>query len=155
MAIMTEGTRSWLFGFHNILHSIAVYVAWIKLYKKIPTFMETFCILIHDVGYCGMNYITNKSHEGHEVLGAKIAGHIFGKKGYDLCIGHRSHGKALEVPDEYSHILMPMWVIQLQHVFENGEDLLQPPEWKAYTQDRGNKRLAGVIVKREFTECFK
>lgn len=155
MKIISEGTLSWLFGFHSIIHSFFVYLAWIKLYKKLPSFKETICILLHDIGYCGMNYITNQNHEGHEILGAKIAEKLFGKKEYDLCINHRVFGKKLEMPDEYSHVIMPLFLVKIEHIAENSNKLMSALEWKKYTKERWQKRLQGQVFAGQFKDCFK
>jgi hypothetical protein len=148
-----EGTISWLVGFHSIFHSIYTYLAWIKLYKKVPTFRETFCIFIHDIGYCGMNYYTNKSHEGHEILGAKIAGKLFGKEYHTLVLKHRVFDSKLEKPDEYSHCLMPLFIMKCQWLAER-KRFTKPVKWKLYCKNRWTKRMRGEKMRGQFEECY-
>ena len=71
---MKTGTKSLLFGVHQfILHPITVYVAWVWLYRKLPTFKETICIVIHDWGYWGKANMDDEDGERHPEIGAKIA----------------------------------------------------------------------------------
>ena len=43
---MKVGTKSLLFGVHQLLwHPLTVWLGWIKLYKKPPSFKEAVCIL--------------------------------------------------------------------------------------------------------------
>lgn len=85
---MKLGTKSILFGVHQILiHSIVVWLAWIKLYG-LPSFKELICIIIHDWGYYGKDNIDGPEGKRHPELGAKIAGKLFGKEYYDLCLYH-------------------------------------------------------------------
>lgn len=144
-----EGTLSWVLGFHNIFHSYHVYKAWTILYKKRPSFKETFCILIHDIGYINLNYFTDRSNAGHEILGARIAGVLFGKEEHDLIIGHRVFGEKLEVADEFSHIILPLYILKLQGRFEH-KSAMRPTVWKEYCKDRWNKRLKGAFLEGQF-----
>jgi hypothetical protein len=148
-----EGTISWVLGFHNIFHSYYVYKAWKLIYEKRPTMQETVCILIHDIGYINLNYFTNKSNANHEKLGAKIAYKLFGKEAQDLILGHRIFGEKLEVADEYSHILLPMWVLKLQGLFEH-KSAMSPKTWKSYCRYRWILRSKGIHLKGQF-EVYK
>lgn len=86
---MKQGTVSILVGCHSIIHSIAVWRAWWILYGKPPCYWETVCILLHDVGHIGKNYLDNLDEKKqHWMLGANIARKLFGQKGYDLVAGH-------------------------------------------------------------------
>lgn len=86
---MKQGTISVLLGCHSPIHSLYVYKSWVKLYGKPPNYWETVCIFIHDIGHWGKDYLDNLDEKkAHWELGAKIAGRLFGKKGYDLCAGH-------------------------------------------------------------------
>ncbi len=114
---MTEGTRTILIGSHSIIHSILVLRAWKILYGSYPKFWQLVCIFIHDIGYAGTNYHTNKTNEGHAELGARIARKLFGEKGFNFIAGHsRSTAEKfgiplsdLEPPDDYSWIIAPRW----------------------------------------------
>jgi hypothetical protein len=86
---MKQGTISWLIGCHSIVHSLYVIKAWHKLYRSYPNNWETCCIFLHDIGHWGTDYLDNfEEKKTHWILGAKIAGKIFGDKGYNLCAGH-------------------------------------------------------------------
>lgn len=123
---MSEGTKSWLFGCHSIMHSWYVIKAWKHLYGKWPEFWQIVCILIHDIGYCGKEYLTEKSNAGHAELGAHIAGVLFGAKGWLLVAGHSRSSAVkwnmplseLEAPDDYSWILAPMWWLKTNYYVE-------------------------------------
>lgn len=134
---MTEGTKSVLFGAHSIIHSIMVYIAWYKLYGKFPSFKETVCILLHDIGYIGKNYLTDKSNDGHAELGANICGYLFGEEYKNLCLGHSSSAQKkyniepskLEKPDEYCWVIAPLiWMKWNNYIEKFGVD---PALWKS------------------------
>lgn len=118
---MTEGTRTLLVGSHSIIHSFLVVKAWKIIYGNYPKFWQLICIFIHDIGYWGTNYHTDKSNNGHAELGARIARRLFGKKGFELVAGHsRSTAMKfniplsdLEAPDDYSWIIAPTWWLRL------------------------------------------
>ena len=75
---MKTGTKSILFGIHQFLwHPVTVWVAWVWLYRKLPTFKESICIIIHDWGYWGKTNMDDEEGERHPELGAKIAGWLF------------------------------------------------------------------------------
>lgn len=132
---LSQGTKSWLFGCHSIIHSYYVIKAWKHLYKKYPAWWQLICILLHDIGYCGKEYLTEKSNEGHADLGARIAYSLFGKKGWALVIGHSRSSAAkfhmplseLEAPDDYSWILASVWWLKTNTWVEPG---LQGVEWQ-------------------------
>jgi len=134
---MKEGTISVLYGAHSIVHSYYVWKAWKILYKKYPSFKETICILVHDLGYFGMNYYSEKSNDGHAELGAEIA-HLLLDTPYDntykyLILGHsgsacKKYGiirSKLERPDEYSWLIAPLWWVKWTAKIEN---YIIPPE---------------------------
>ena len=155
--LISQGTISWIFGYHNIAHTFFVYLAWLKLYKKHPTIEELFCIFIHDIGYCGRNYLSEKTHENHECLGAKIAGRLFGETARILCMEHRKFNGKLEIPDEYSHILMPTWIVRIQAFFEQPHrwGLMSPEQWKTYNIKRNQIRKNGGVMQGQFKDIFK
>lgn len=81
---MKRGTKSLLFGVHQFLwHPFTVYLAWIWLYRKLPTFKETVCILIHDWGYWGCPNMDGEEGERHPELGAKIAHFLLDRTFFD------------------------------------------------------------------------
>ena len=126
MKLISEGTKSVLFGSHSIIHSFFVAKAWKILYKQNPTLKELFVILVHDLGYCGTNHLTNKTNAGHAELGANICKKLLGPEYYFLALGHSSAAQKkfnipaskLELPDEYSWIIAPMWWLEFNHRIE-------------------------------------
>ena len=171
---ISEGTKSLLFGSHSIIHSILVVIAWYKIYGKLPNWKEFVCIMIHDIGYFGMNHLSNKSNLGHARLGAKIAGYLFDynlqetpwnrtKDWYNFVLGHslseckRSgiEPSKLEIVDDYSLVIMPMWFLRWCHMVENFE--VSPEEWKEhvtknfYSKDKmsGTELLNSIKEKNE------
>lgn len=142
---MKTGTKSLLFGVHQfILHPITVYVAWVWLYRKLPTFKETICIVIHDWGYWGKTNMDDEEGERHPEIGAKIAHTlldevVFAPKGYDLkpikktayrdlCLFHSRHyarnaGKEPSLlcwADKLSILFDPWW-LYLPRALASGE----------------------------------
>lgn len=139
---MAQGTVSVLLGCHSPLHSIMVLIAWCKLYRKPPKLWQACCIFLHDIGHWGKNYLDNYEEKTHHAeLGAKVAGKLFGKKGYDLIIGHCSYnGQArseLYEPDKYSWIITPLWWMIMNTWFE--------PK----LQRRGNSRKESALMFKE------
>ena len=120
---MKQGTSSVLFGCHSIIHSLLVLIAWKKLYKRYPARWQIICILIHDIGHWGKNYLNNyEEKKEHWVLGAKLADRLFGAKGFYLVMGHCSYnGQArseLYEPDKYSWQIAPIWWMISSCIFE-------------------------------------
>jgi len=155
---MTEGTKSWLFGCHSITHSILVIKAWKHIYKVYPKLWQIICIFLHDIGYCGTNYITDKTNKQHALMGAVIAKKLFGQKGYDFCIGHSmsyciEHGlplSKLEAPDDYSWIIAPHWFLKLNTIIE---PQLHHERWRQAVKDNWakgiNNRIAGFELAKQ------
>lgn len=92
---MKVGTKSLLFGVHNILwHPMTVLVAWVKLYG-LPNYKELFCIFVHDWGYFGCSDMDGNDGFSHPEFGAKIACYLFGTEYGELCLYHsRDYAKA-------------------------------------------------------------
>lgn len=85
---MNLGTKSLLFGVHQFLwHPIMVWRAWRALYGR-PTWRECVCIVIHDWGYWGKPNMDGPEGERHPLLGAYIAGALFGYDYYKLVLLH-------------------------------------------------------------------
>jgi len=114
------GTKSILFGGHQfILHPPFVVVAWVKLYKRLPSVKELFCIVIHDLGYWGKINIDGGEGELHPLWAARIAGRVFGHEYFDFIAYHsrclaRRDGKTpskLCLPDKMGVALMPTWLL--------------------------------------------
>lgn len=88
---MNTGTKSLIFGIHQVfIHPVVVYKAWKRLYGR-PTWKEIICIIVHDWGYAGKPNLDGKEGTLHPELGANLAGRLLGKKYYDLCICHSRH----------------------------------------------------------------
>jgi len=111
------GTKSILFGFHQFLiHPFFVYIAWIKLYKKIPNFEQTLAIIVHDWGYWGKKELKTGEGESHPEFGARIMEKVFKKDRYVR--GHsRYWAKVKQIeesklcwPDKMSNYLYPFWL---------------------------------------------
>lgn len=136
---MKQGTISVLLGCHSPIHSILVWIAWKKIHGRFPRFWETFCIFLHDVGHWGKNYLDDyEQKKQHWKAGARIAGFLFGPKGYDLVAGHDIHGDRPESmmyrPDKYAYSISPMWWLVLNIFFER--KLLCPGKtWRQSASD--------------------
>jgi hypothetical protein len=120
---MKQGTVSVLFGCHSPIHSLVVLIVWKKLYHKYPNWWQIVCILIHDIGHWGKNYLNDyEEKKRHSVLGANIAKKLFGQKGYDFIVGHNLYNGApkslLHDPDKYSWVIAPVWWMTTNTYFE-------------------------------------
>lgn len=114
--VKAEGTISVLYGTHSIIHIYYVIRSWIILYKKWPSFSELICIILHDVGHIGKNYLSNyDKKKEHWRLGAYIAFILFGFDKYYLLKGHcpsqSGHhiNKKLFKADKYSWYIAHRW----------------------------------------------
>ena len=126
---MKTGTKSLLFGVHQVfLHPVTVALAWIWLYRRLPTFREAVCIVVHDWGYFGKAFMDDEDGGRNPELGAKIAGALFGLAYHDLCLFHSRHyAKAagrepslLCWPDKLSLLFDPWW-LYLPRALASGE----------------------------------
>lgn len=120
---MKVGTRSLLFGVHQFIwHPITVYIAWRKLYGKLPTWKETICIIIHDWGYWGKPNMDGVEGERHPEFAANIVLQFFGSDFCKLCLFHSRHyarnagqePSLLCWPDKLSHLYEPEWFYLLR-----------------------------------------
>jgi len=125
------------------MHPLLVLVAWIKLNRSFPSFYEFVCIMIHDVGHVGKNYLSDvKEKHKHWELGAMLAQKLFGYKGYLMVAGHTmqsGHKRSkLYLPDKYSWIIAPLWWLRLNDKVENfGDRVLE--EWLEKIRENFNK----------------
>jgi hypothetical protein len=88
---LQKGTKSLLFGVHQFFwHPATVLIAWIGLYGW-PSWKEVICIIVHDWGYWGSPNMDSEEGECHPEIGARIAGTLFGRDYYDLCLLHSRH----------------------------------------------------------------
>ena len=79
---MKQGTISVLIGCHSIIHSILVVKAWKILYGSYPCWWEFVCILLHDIGHWGKDYLSDyEAKKRHWVLGAKVSRRLVGYRG--------------------------------------------------------------------------
>jgi hypothetical protein len=120
---MKQGTVSVLFGCHSATHSLVVYIAWIKLYRRLPNYWETGCIFLHDIGHWGKNYLDDyELKKRHAELGAKVAKRLFGQKGYDMVVGHNAYTEQtrslLYLPDKLSWTISPTLWLYLNNFIE-------------------------------------
>ena len=120
---LRQGTVSVLFGCHSLVHSIVVMVAWKRLYGYVPNWWQSACILLHDIGHWGKDYLDDyEAKRGHAELGAKVAGCLFGEKGYRLISGHnaymREERSLLFEADKYSWVIAPPWWMVSNTLFE-------------------------------------
>lgn len=120
---ISQGTVSVLVGCHSPVHAIFVIKAWKEVHGRWPKPWEIGCILLHDIGHIGLNYIDNQEEKDkHWFLGAKIAHKLFGDKGYYLVAGHTSASSAgksdLYLPDKHSWAMAPRWWIIWQSIVE-------------------------------------
>lgn len=131
---MTEGTKSVLFGCHSIVHSWYVLKAWRLLYRKWPKLWQIICIIFHDIGHLGKNYLSNAEEQAeHWFLGACISGVLVGKKGFSFVASHTKNpfvplNPEFEAADRYAQVITSnswlywnKWVEKL---------VVEPKKWK-------------------------
>jgi hypothetical protein len=121
--MISQGTVSVFLGCHSIIHSILVVKAWKKVYGRWPELWELGCIMVHDVGHIGLDYLDDpKQKAEHWRLGARIAKVFFGHKGYKFVAGHcETSGEELSdlfFPDKVSRAMAPMWWLVFQQLVE-------------------------------------
>ncbi len=81
---MKTGTKSVLFGVHAFWwHPITVYLAWIQLYRRWPTFWQTIAIFFHDLGYWGSEKMDDEHGELHPVRAVRLMRRLFGWRGVE------------------------------------------------------------------------
>jgi hypothetical protein len=75
---MKTGTKSLLFGVHQFAwHPFTIWLAWIALYKKLPSFWETVAIVVHDWGYWGCEKMDDAKGEQHPHVGAILIARLY------------------------------------------------------------------------------
>lgn len=116
---MTVGTRSILFGVHNIfIHPLYVAIGWWRLFGPPLDPRLWFAFLVHDLGYIGKPSMEGPVGEKHVELGARIMHALFGAEWGDFCRRHsryyaRSHGLSISrlcVADKLAFVLTPDWL---------------------------------------------
>ena len=120
---MRQGTMSVLLGCHSIVHSYYVVKAWKVLYRKYPCFWELVCILLHDVGHGGLDYLDDfELKKKHWLKGSYKALSLFGMKGYLMVAGHCEYSgeprSNLYKADKLSWKLAPRWWLVFNSIVE-------------------------------------
>jgi hypothetical protein len=120
---MKQGTSSVLFGCHSVVHSVLVILSWRKVHKRWPSWWQVVCILIHDIGHWGRDYLNDvETKREHWIVGAVLAGRLFGMRGFLLVAGHDAYSgwprSKLYKPDKYSWCLAPVWWLLSNELFE-------------------------------------
>ena len=89
---MKTGTKSLLFGVHQFVwHPITVWMAWVWLFRRLPNWKETICIIIHDWGYWGKENMDDEEGEKHPEWAFHFASKHLGKSYGLLCLYHSRH----------------------------------------------------------------
>jgi hypothetical protein len=120
---MKQGTVSWFYGCHSVMHSLLVLKSWRILYGSWPRPWQIVCIFLHDIGHIGLNYLDSMDEKcQHWQLGAWIARALFGTKGFAFLAGHCSHSRhplsELYKADKYSWYIAPTWWLWLNNISE-------------------------------------
>lgn len=120
---MKQGTWSVLFGCHSVIHSILVIIAWVRLYKRLPNWWQLVCILFHDIGHWGTDYLDDvEAKRRHYIKGAIWATRLFGQKGFLFVAGHDRYSGVPESellkPDKYAWYIAPTWWLLSNQIFE-------------------------------------
>lgn len=145
---MTTGTKSLLFGVHQVLwHPITVLLAWIHLYG-LPNWKELVCIIIHDWGYWGKAKMDDAEGETHPRWAAHKAMKWFGVEYFVLCLYHSRHyakrhnkePSRLCWADKLSFLYDPWW-FYLPRAWLSGE-LTEYREMAEKRGDCGNRKTA-------------
>ena len=145
---MTEGTKSYLIGCHQfLLHPLWVLLAWRLEYKSWPKWWEIICILLHDIGICGRQYLSDDgAKRGHWTKGAELSENIVDKftdnlllpiEAHFMCGGHTEESgykkSKLARADKRSWLVAPMWWLWCNYWVEwSGKRIgvTPPPLWK-------------------------
>lgn len=146
---MRQGTVSVLVGCHSIVHSLLVIRGWKLVYGRYPEFWQIVCILVHDIGHWGLDYIDDPSKKNeHWRLGAQVAGWLYGSLGIALTAGHCSKSgfpmSEMRLPDKYSWVIAPNIWLWLNCVFE---PKLQRPGMSKWNSGVHWKRTMTVFIK--------
>lgn len=97
---MKLGTKALLFGVHQfILHPLAVWLAWLLVYRAVPNIKQSGAIFCHDLGYVACADLDGPEGRYHPILGATLAGRLFGPEARDLALGHsRTYSQEISIP---------------------------------------------------------
>jgi len=121
--MISQGTVSVLVGCHSVMHSLLVMKAWKQVYGTWPEPWQVACILVHDIGHVGLNYLDDPEAKAqHWRLGADIAGALFGARGQRLVAGHcqdsGTRESRLYLADKVAWSLAPTWWLVWQCLVE-------------------------------------
>jgi hypothetical protein len=141
---MKIGTKSLLFGIHQVFwHPYVVYKAWKYLYGH-PTWKELVCIFIHDWGYWGRANLDGDEGIMHPQLGATIAYKLFGTEYFDLCIGHSR--SFVEKTHNIFKVSKLCWADKLSFIFE--------PRWFYLLRSKlSGELMEARLLSRETAQC--
>jgi hypothetical protein len=141
---MTEGTKSVLLGAHQfILHPILVLIQFMRFHKRFPQWWELVGIFLHDMGYCGLNYLSNKKSKPlHVYRSAALAKKLLSKLGrgdevFEFIMGHLGTYPVrsdLYWPDKLSQLITPKSWLYWEKWVEGFEK--SPDEWMEIVKDR-------------------
>lgn len=126
---MKMGTKSLLFGVHQFLwHPFTVWLAWIKLYRRLPGFRESVCIFVHDWGYWGCGSMNSGCGAVHPVYAAYLVYPWFGEKWAEFCLFHSRHFAKARGKDpsllcwaDKGSITFDPWWLYLPRAWASGE----------------------------------
>jgi hypothetical protein len=162
---MKVGTKSLLFGVHAFWwHPIVVFLAWCKLYKKLPTFPQLLGIILHDIGYWGCTDMDGQCGKSHPYKGAavveKIITKLYGEKAATkaflfTAFHSASYAKAYEAtpsalcaPDKFSIVFEPRWFYllrarlsgELTEYKANAQSHLSDDQWFDWLEGKFKKK---------------
>ena len=157
---MKIGTRSLLFGYHQILiHPILVAAAWWKLYgfPWDPRLWVAF--LIHDWGYVGKTTMDGVDGQQHPFWGADVMRRLFGDDwGIFSLLHSRTLAKRYSCPlsklgyaDKLAFLYYPKWLLKILYALSGeGEEYLKNnnmtdwDEWYEVAAKNNRKTLKGA-----------
>lgn len=147
---MKIGTRSLLFGCHQVLlHPLFVLAAWIRLYG-LPGPSALLAIIVHDWGYLGCSDMDGPSGGDHpfrvadalHLLGLDKAAVLVGRHSRFACrIAACTAPSRLMYADKLGTALMPAWLWGLLAKMTG--------EYQEYTNGLG-RELHGLMTSTEF-----
>jgi len=163
---MTEGTKSVLFGCHSIIHSYYVIRAWKYLYNRYPKFWQIVCILLHDIGHVGLDYLKYENQKKiHWVLGAQISQMLFGRKAFLFCAGHTKDSgyninSQFKKADKYSSVIASNLWLKWNYKVEDFGRPFVPNQWKKkvlenLNNDKDNHELYLELIEETTNEKSK
>jgi hypothetical protein len=116
---MRVGTKSVLFGAHAFfLHPLAVLLGYVCVYGVPRDPRLLLGILVHDVGYWGMDSVEGEDSDNHVELGGRIMDRLCGRQWGDFvrrhsrswCERHRESYSRLCVADKLAFVITPAWL---------------------------------------------